>query len=118
MKRAIVIVIDSMGCGAMNDCRDYNDVPECNTLCNVAKAVGGLNVPTFEKMGLGNLGDVMGVSPVSDSIAQPKGNTCHMPNPASARKSINSFAAEKEPQPYSPHKLVTCISTPLVRFIM
>ena len=25
MKRAIVIVIDSMGCGAMNDCRDYND---------------------------------------------------------------------------------------------
>ncbi len=36
MKRAIVIVIDSMGCGAMPDCRDYGDIPECNTLCNVA----------------------------------------------------------------------------------
>ena len=28
MKRAIVVVIDSMGIGAMPDCRDFNDVPE------------------------------------------------------------------------------------------
>lgn len=70
MKRAIVVVIDSMGCGAMADCRDYNDVPECNTLCNVAKAVGGLNVPNFQKMGLGNMGNVMGVSPNSEAVAE------------------------------------------------
>ena len=70
MKRAIVIVIDSMGCGAMSDCRDYNDVPECNTLCNVAKAVGGLNVPTLQKMGLGNLGEVLGVAPNQNPIAE------------------------------------------------
>ena len=70
MKRAIVIVIDSMGCGAMSDCREYNDIPECNTLCNVAKAVGGLNVPTLEKMGLGNLGYVLGVLPNKTPIAQ------------------------------------------------
>ena len=70
MKRAIVIVIDSMGCGAMPDCREYSDIPECNTLCNVAKAVGGLNVPNFYKMGLGNLGEVLGVSANSDSIAE------------------------------------------------
>ena len=70
MKRAIVIVIDSMGCGAMPDCREYGDIPECNTLCNVAKAVGGLNAPNFFKMGLGNLGEVMGICANNNAIAQ------------------------------------------------
>lgn len=70
MKRAIILVIDSMGCGAMPDCADYNDIPKCNTLCNVAKANGGLNIPTMQKMGIGNLGDVMGVKPESETTAQ------------------------------------------------
>lgn len=70
MKRAIIIVIDSMGCGAMADCKEYNDIPECNTLCNVAKANGGLRLPTMQKMGIGNLGDVMGVAPEKKTIAQ------------------------------------------------
>lgn len=70
MKRAIILVIDSMGCGAMSDCADYNDIPECNTLCNVAKANNGLNLSTMQKMGLGNLGEVMGVSKKEDTIAQ------------------------------------------------
>ena len=70
MKRAIVIVIDSMGCGAMPDCKEYGDVPECNTLCNVAKYVDGLNAPNFYKLGLGNLGDVKGVDKNPDAIAQ------------------------------------------------
>ncbi len=72
MKRAIILVIDSMGCGAMPDCAEYNDIPECNTLCNVAKVNGGLKLPNMEKMGIGNLGNVLGVTPVEekDSIAQ------------------------------------------------
>lgn len=70
MKRAIILVIDSMGCGAMHDCAEYNDIPECNTLCNVARANKGLNIPNMEKMGIGNIGDIMGVKPVADSIAQ------------------------------------------------
>ncbi len=70
MKRAIIMVIDSMGCGAMADCTDYKDITECNTLCNVAKANGGLNLPTMQKMGIGNLGDVMGVAPEKNTIAQ------------------------------------------------
>ncbi len=70
MKRAIILVIDSMGCGAMPDCADYKDIPECNTLCNVAKANGGLNLPTMQKMGIGNLGNVMGVAPEKNTIAQ------------------------------------------------
>ena len=70
MKRAIIMVIDSMGCGAMPDCKEYNDIPECNTLCNVAKANGGLKLPTMQKMGIGNLGDVKGVLPEKNTIAQ------------------------------------------------
>lgn len=70
MKRAIILVIDSMGCGAMSDCADYKDISECNTLCNVAKANGGLNLPTMQKMGIGNLGDVMGVAPEKETNAQ------------------------------------------------
>ncbi|MCD7878497.1 MAG: phosphopentomutase [Candidatus Gastranaerophilales bacterium] len=70
MKRVILIVIDSMGCGAMPDCREYGDVPECNTLCNVAKAVNGLNAPNFFKLGLGNLGNVEGIPYNSSPIAQ------------------------------------------------
>jgi len=70
MKRAIVIVIDSMGCGAMEDCREYGDIPECNTLCNVAKAAGGLKAPNFYELGLGNLGNVTGVPANKNAIAQ------------------------------------------------
>ncbi len=70
MKRAIILVIDSMGCGAMPDCAEYKDIPECNTLCNVAKANGGLNLPTMQKMGIGNLGNVLGVAPENETNAQ------------------------------------------------
>ena len=70
MKRAIVMVIDSMGTGAMPDCREFNDIPECNTLRNVCKFNNGLNVPNMEKMGLGNIQDYMGISKVETPTAQ------------------------------------------------
>lgn len=70
MKRAIVIVIDSMGIGAMPDCREFKDVPECNTLKHVCEYNNGLNVPNLEKMGLGNIQDFKGIAPVSNPIAQ------------------------------------------------
>ncbi len=70
MKRAVVMVIDSMGIGAMPDCREYGDTEECNTLCNVAKASGGLNAPNFYKLGLGNLGDIKGISKNENPIAE------------------------------------------------
>ena len=57
-KRAILVVIDSMGCGAIEDAADYGDDLTCNTLCNLANATGGLNVPNFEKLGLGNIVDI------------------------------------------------------------
>lgn len=70
MKRVIVVVIDSMGCGAMKDCGDYGDVPECNTLCNVAEANNGLNAPNLYKMGLGNVGNVQGIPKNENPIAK------------------------------------------------
>lgn len=70
MKRAIIIVIDSMGIGAMPDCRDFGDVPECNTLKNVCEFNGGLKVPVLERMGLGNIQDFKGISPVENPTAQ------------------------------------------------
>ena len=61
MKRAIVIVIDSMGIGAMPDCKEFNDVPECNTLKHVCEFNNGLNVPNMQKIGLGNIQDFKGI---------------------------------------------------------
>lgn len=69
MKRAVIIVIDALGCGAMPDAPEYGDLMECNTLCNVAKHCKGLNLPNFKKMGLGNIDNVAGVSPVDNPIA-------------------------------------------------
>ncbi len=70
MKRAIVIVIDSMGIGAMEDCAQYGDTIECNTLCNVAKYVNGLNCPNLYKFGLGNLDNVKSIDKNPNAIAQ------------------------------------------------
>ena len=69
-KRAIIIVIDSMGIGAMDDAVEFNDDNTVNTLCNLAKKAGGLNVPNFEKMGLGNIKDIFGIKKEQNPIAQ------------------------------------------------
>ena len=70
MKRAVIIVIDSMGIGAMPDCREFGDIPECNTLKNVCEFNGGLKIPVLEKMGLGNIQDFKCISPVENPIAK------------------------------------------------
>ena len=69
-RRAIVIVIDSMGTGAMPDCKEFNDSPKCNTLKNVCEFNNGLNVPNMEKMGLGNIQDYKGIKKVENPTAQ------------------------------------------------
>ena len=70
MKRVIVMVIDSMGIGAMEDCKDFGDIPECNTLKHVCEYNNGLNVPNMEKMGLGNIQDFKGIKKTDNPIAQ------------------------------------------------
>ena len=68
MKRAIVIVVDSMGIGAMPDSMEFGDKPTVNTICNIAKKTDGLNIPNMEKLGIGNLADIKGVQKNSSPI--------------------------------------------------
>lgn len=70
MKRAIILVIDSMGIGAMPDCKEFNDIPECNTLANICKFNKGLNLPNMAKLGLGNIQDFEGVPKETAPIGQ------------------------------------------------
>ena len=47
--RAICIVLDSAGIAPMPDQADYGDVGAC-TIPNIAKASGGIHLPTMQKM--------------------------------------------------------------------
>ena len=46
-KRAIIIVIDSMGIGAMPDCEEFGDTKEGKTLKNVCEFNNGLDLPVL-----------------------------------------------------------------------
>ncbi len=70
MKRAIIMVIDSMGIGAMPDCEDFGDIKECNTLKNVCTFNHGLDVPSLELLGLGNIQDFEGINKTATPIGQ------------------------------------------------
>ena len=61
-KRACVIVLDAVGAGELPDAADYGDEGS-NTLANVAKAVGGLDLPNLEALGLGNVEPLEGCPP-------------------------------------------------------
>jgi len=62
VSRACVIVLDAVGAGALPDANDYGDEGS-DTLGNVAKAVGGLDLPNLEALGLGNVEPLAGCSP-------------------------------------------------------
>lgn len=62
IKRLIVIVLDSMGIGELPDAAAYGDMGS-HTLGNMARVVGGLQMPNMEKMGLGNIAILDGVIP-------------------------------------------------------
>lgn len=61
-KRIFTIVIDSVGCGEAPKSYLYGD-KNVNTIANTAKAVGGLNLKNMEKLGLGNITEILGVKP-------------------------------------------------------
>lgn len=63
LHRAIILVIDSGGVGEMPDAAEYGDQGS-DTLGHVAHAAGGLVLPTFQRLGLGNLHRIEGVDPL------------------------------------------------------
>jgi phosphopentomutase len=57
-----VIVLDAVGAGELPDAADYGDAGS-DTLGNVARAVGGLDLPNLEALGLGNVEPLEGCPP-------------------------------------------------------
>ncbi|UCF71152.1 MAG: phosphopentomutase [candidate division WOR-3 bacterium] len=60
MKRAIVLIMDGVGIGALPDAAKYGDEGS-NTLVNLAERCKGLNLPMLQKLGLGNIAEIKGV---------------------------------------------------------
>jgi phosphopentomutase len=60
--RACVIVLDAVGAGALPDAAEFGDEGS-DTLGNVARAVGGLDLPTLEALGFGNIEPMEGCAP-------------------------------------------------------
>ena len=74
-QRLFLIVMDSVGIGAAPDAAAYGDTGSA-TLQHISHAVGTLPLPTFERLGLGNLlslvpdsGPIRGVAPVQHPLA-------------------------------------------------
>lgn len=63
--RVVLVVCDSWGVGDAPDAAAYGDGGS-NTLGNLSRAVGGLDAPNLESLGLGLLTDIEGISPRAD----------------------------------------------------
>ena len=61
MRRAAIIVLDGVGVGPTHDTDHYGDTGS-DTLGNVARQAGGLQLPNLERLGLGHVRDLPGLS--------------------------------------------------------
>lgn len=68
MNNFIVIILDGVGVGELPDAELYGDKGS-NTLGNISKALGQINLPTLQKLGLGNIIPINGVEPVVKPVA-------------------------------------------------
>jgi len=68
VQRVILVVMDSVGCGASPDAADYGDAG-ADTLGNLARRLGGLELPNLGRLGLGNTTAIPGVAPASPAGA-------------------------------------------------
>ena len=81
-KRVFMIVMDSLGIGAMKDAHLFND-EGTNTFKHTSIACNGLNIPTLNSLGLYDLDEgILGASKVShkhsyslkaNEISKPQG---------------------------------------------
>jgi phosphopentomutase len=67
MRRVFVVVIDACGAGALPDAAEYGD-EGANTLAHLADVVGGLELPTLERLGLGSILPLRGVAPSNSPV--------------------------------------------------
>ena len=67
-KRAILLVLDSVGCGELPDAADFGDVG-AHTLGHVAEAVEDFDMPHTRALGLGNIEGIPQLEPHPDPQA-------------------------------------------------
>jgi phosphopentomutase len=64
LERVVLIVLDSVGCGALPDAAAYGDAG-ADTLGNLSVKLGGLTLPHLQALGLGHLTTILGVPHVA-----------------------------------------------------
>ena len=75
-RRVAIIVLDGVGCGEARDAAAYGDVGS-NTLGHVLERSPALRLPNLERLGLGHVGVLHGVTPVAPpagavSVLEPR----------------------------------------------
>jgi phosphopentomutase len=63
-RRAFVVVLDACGMGALPDADAYGD-EGTHTLAHLAEALGGLDLPALQRLGLGSIDHLAGVAPAT-----------------------------------------------------
>ncbi len=59
-KRIFLIVIDSVGAGELPDSDAYGD-KGANTIKHISEFTNGISLPNMQKLGYGNITDIIGV---------------------------------------------------------
>ena len=67
-KRVFVVVMDSLGVGAMPDSADFGDVG-VNTLGHISESVDTFEIPNLQKLGMANITPLKQVAPVEHPLA-------------------------------------------------
>ena len=68
MNNFFIIILDGVGIGELPDAANYGDTGS-NTLVNIATAVDGLKLPNLEKLGLGNIERIKGITEQTNPLA-------------------------------------------------
>lgn len=68
INRVFVVVIDSLGVGAMPDSPEFGDVG-VNTLGHISEAVEKLEIPNLQRLGIGNIIPLCQVEPAKSPLA-------------------------------------------------
>lgn len=68
MNNFIVIILDGVGVGELPDADLYGDKGS-NTLGNISRSLGQINIPNLQRLGLGNIITINGVEPAAKPMA-------------------------------------------------
>lgn len=66
-QRIFVIVLDSLGVGAMPDSKEYGDIG-VDTFGHIGEKMGTMQIPNLQKLGMANLHSISGVEPVKQPL--------------------------------------------------